>query len=59
MPSGMSGIEYYHIELDTHEVIYPEGASVESYYCDSADSREGFANLVEYEESMGRSANPR
>src|ERR1700738_5638491 len=31
MPSDMSAIEYYHVELDTHEVIYAEGALVESY----------------------------
>src|SRR5262249_2902566 len=30
-PSEMSALEYYHIELDTHEVIYAEGALVESY----------------------------
>ena len=29
MPSDMSAIEYYHIDLDTHEVIYAEGALVE------------------------------
>ena len=29
-PSDMSALEYYHIELDTHEVIYAEGALVES-----------------------------
>jgi hypothetical protein len=53
MPSDMSAIEYYHIELDTHEVIYAEGASVESYYCDTADSRESFSNFVEYERLYG------
>ena len=30
-PSAMSALEYYHIELDTHEVIYAEGALVESF----------------------------
>jgi hypothetical protein len=53
LPSGMSEIEYYHIELDTHEVIYAEGASVESYYCDTPHSRETFSNFVEYERLYG------
>ena len=29
-PPDMSAMEYYHIDLDTHEVIYAEGALVES-----------------------------
>ena len=29
-PTDVSALEYYHIELDTHEVIYAEGALVES-----------------------------
>src|SRR5262249_19198044 len=33
-PSDMSAIEYYHIDLDTHEVIYAEGALVESFLDD-------------------------
>src|SRR5215471_2922127 len=41
MPSDMSAIEYYHIDLDTHEVIYAEGALVESY--DGSD-RDNFSN---------------
>jgi hypothetical protein len=52
-PSDMSAIEYYHIELDAHEVIYAEGASVESYYCDTPHSRETFSNFVEYERLYG------
>ena len=49
-PSNMSAIEYYHIELDTHEVIYAEGALVESF--DGSD-REIFSNFVQYERLYG------
>jgi hypothetical protein len=49
-PSDMSAIEYYHIELDTHEVIYAEGALVESF--DGSD-REHFPNFVQYERLYG------
>ena len=50
MPSDMSAIEYYHIELDTHEVIYAEGALVESY---DGWNRENFSNFVQYERLYG------
>jgi hypothetical protein len=49
-PSDMSAIEYYHIELDTHEVIYAEGALVESY---DGSNRDNFSNFVEYERLYG------
>jgi len=49
-PSDMSALEYYHIELDTHEVIYAEGALVESF--DGSD-REIFSNFVQYERLYG------
>jgi hypothetical protein len=52
MPSDMSAIEYYHIELDTHEVIYAERALVESFI-DDASSRENFSNFVQYERLYG------
>jgi hypothetical protein len=51
-PSDMSTIEYYHIELDTHEVIHAEGALVESFI-DEDSSRENFVNFVEYERLYG------
>jgi hypothetical protein len=30
-PSEISAIEYYHVDLGTHEVLYAEGALVESF----------------------------
>ena len=50
-PSDMSALEYYHIEFDTHEVIFAEGASVESY---DGWNREVFSNFVQYERLYGR-----
>ena len=49
-PSEMSALEYYHVELDTHEVIYAEGALVESF---DGSSRENFSNFVQYERLYG------
>ena len=49
-PSETSALEYYHIELDTHEVIYAEGALVESY---DGWNREQFSNFVQYERLYG------
>jgi hypothetical protein len=50
MPSDMSAIEYYHVELDTHEVIYAEGALVESY---DGWHRDNFSNFMQYERLYG------
>ena len=49
-PSDMSAIEYYHVELDTHEVIYAEGALVESY---DGWNRDNFSNFMQYERLYG------
>jgi hypothetical protein len=49
-PSEMSALEYYHVELDTHEVIYAEGALVESY---DGSNRDNFSNFIEYERLYG------
>jgi hypothetical protein len=48
-PSDMSAIEYYHFELDTHEVMYAEGALVESFIDDDGSSRDNFSNFAQYE----------
>jgi hypothetical protein len=52
MPSDMSAIEYYHIDLGTHEVIYADGALVDSYF-DDGSNRESFSNFVQYERLYG------
>jgi Hint domain-containing protein len=49
-PSDLSALEYYHIEFDTHEVIYAEGALVESY---DGEDRDNFANFIQYERLYG------
>src|SRR5262249_23445688 len=51
-PSDMSAIEYYHIDLDTHEVIYAEEALVESFL-DDGSNRESFSNFIQYERLYG------
>jgi hypothetical protein len=52
-PSDMSAIEYYHIDLDTHEVIYAEGALVESFLDEDGSSRENFSNFAQYARIYG------
>src|SRR5262249_24682198 len=49
-PSEMSAIEYYHIDLDTHEVLYAEGALVEIY---DGSNRDDFSNFIQYERLYG------
>jgi Hint domain len=49
-------IEYFHIEFETHEVIFAEGAPAETLLITS--DREGFANFVEYERLYGSDERP-
>jgi len=49
-------IDYFHIELETHEVIFAEGAPAETLPV-TAD-REDFANFVEYERLYGADERP-
>lgn len=53
-PAGMTDIEYFHIEFETHEIIVAEGAPVESLLV--TQGRDGFTNFVEYERLYGREA---
>jgi hypothetical protein len=50
---GKDVIEYFHIELETHEVIFAEGALAETLLVDGASHRENFTNFVEYERLYG------
>src|SRR5262245_25740961 len=52
VPESMTDIEYFHIELETHEVILAEGSPVETLLL--TDEREHFANFVEYERLYGK-----
>ena len=52
MPEAMTDIEYFHIELETHEVILAEGARVETLLI--THGRESFSNFVEYERLYGQ-----
>jgi Hint domain len=49
-------IEYFHIELETHEVIFAEGAPAETLL--ATNGREGYANFVEYERLYGSEERP-
>jgi hypothetical protein len=47
-------IDYFHIELESHEVVFAEGAPAETFLV--ANDREDFANFVEYERLYGNDA---
>jgi hypothetical protein len=49
-------IDYFHIELETHEVVFAEGAPAETLLVTS--DRESFANFVEYERMYGSERPP-
>jgi hypothetical protein len=48
-------IEYFQIELETHEVVFAEGVPAETLL---TTDREGFANFVEYERLYGSEERP-
>jgi phospholipase/lecithinase/hemolysin len=43
---GLTGVDYYHVELDSHDLLLAEGAPSESYLDD--DSRLMFHNAAEF-----------
>jgi hypothetical protein len=48
LPDGRERIEYFHIVLDTHEVILAAGAPAETFLLDATGAHEGFANFAEF-----------
>jgi hypothetical protein len=56
LPEDRQDIEYFHIELAIHEVIFAEGAPVETLLV--TDGRERFTNFVEYERLYGGETGP-
>ena len=51
MPDRRDQIEYFHIELEQHEVIFAEEAAAETFQV--ANQREHFDNFIEYERLYG------
>jgi len=49
LPPGVEVIEYFHIVLDTHEVVLAEGVPAETLLMTSGKEYETFTNFVEYE----------
>jgi hypothetical protein len=49
-------LDYYHIELEDHDVVLAEGAAAETY---GRDSRRGFDNADEYEMLYGPTVCPK
>jgi hypothetical protein len=57
LPEDTEVIEYFHVILDSHEVILAEGAPAESCFLEPGD-HEDFTNFVEFERLYGRLAYP-
>jgi hypothetical protein len=51
-----AALEYFHIELETHEVVFAEGAAAETLQVTT--DREAFANFIEHERLYGREEQP-
>src|SRR4029078_11285903 len=47
-PEGADSIEYLHIQLFAHDVIYAEGARAETFFA-AAGVRDRFENFAEYQ----------
>lgn len=54
VPEGTADIEYFHIELEIHEVILAEGAPVETLLVTDELGREHFSNFAEYQRRYGQ-----
>jgi hypothetical protein len=48
-------LDYFHIELEDHDVVLAEGAAAETY---GGESRHGFDNAEEYERLYGTTVGP-
>ncbi|WP_374837004.1 Hint domain-containing protein [Mycoplana ramosa] len=55
VPPGCETIEYFHILLDSHEVVLAEGAAAETFL-PAAGNHEGFANFAEFERAVPAAA---
>ncbi len=53
VPEGLNHLDYFHLEFEQHEIIYADGAAVESMK-PSWEERERFANFAEFERLYGR-----
>jgi hypothetical protein len=49
-------LDYYHIELEDHDVVLAEGAGAETY---AGDDHYGFDNAEEYERLYGTTVGPK
>jgi len=49
MPEGTTTLEYFNILLATHEVIFAEGAPVETLLVKADNFHESYTNFIEYE----------
>jgi hypothetical protein len=57
LPEGTRAIEYFHIELQSHQAIFAEGVAAETLLV-KAD-REAFDNFIEYERLYGTEKRPK
>jgi len=53
VPEGLNHLDYFHLEFEQHEIIYADGAAVETMK-PSWEERERFTNFAEFERLYGR-----
>jgi hypothetical protein len=56
-PEAVESVEYFHIELDEHDIIFAQGTPSETYV--DCDNRRMFANGAEYEQLYPDDTRPR